>query len=135
MTKSTTPGAAVSSLRDLVKGFRSLLEQGKTLELIEQFYAEDVCVFENRELARAGREKCLAYERKALAKQPRPPEIHVRSSAVDEAAGVSFFELVLRFIGPDGRPARLEEVAVQKWHAGKISEERFYYEGIVDEGD
>jgi hypothetical protein len=29
---------------------------------------------------------------------------------------------------------RLEEVAAQRWSDGVISEERFYYEGIVDEG-
>jgi hypothetical protein len=30
---------------------------------------------------------------------------------------------------------RLEEVAVQVWEGGQIVQERFYYEGVVDEGD
>lgn len=135
MAKTTRSQSSDSSLGELVKELRRLLEQGKTLEVIERFYAEDVCVFENRELARAGKSRCLADERAALARQPRPPEIRVRASAVDEATGVAFIEQVVRFVDPEGRPMRLEEVAVQKWHAGKITEERFYYEGMVDEGD
>jgi hypothetical protein len=30
---------------------------------------------------------------------------------------------------------RLEEVAVQTWENAHIVQERFYYEGVVDEGD
>ena len=44
-------------------------------------------------------------------------------------------EWVIRFVGEDARPMRLDEVAVQRWAGGRIVEERFYYEGLVDEGD
>lgn len=30
---------------------------------------------------------------------------------------------------------RLDQVAVQTWAEGSITEERFYYLGLVDEGD
>jgi ketosteroid isomerase-like protein len=124
-----------SRLKQAVLDFRALLESGRSLEAMERYYAEEVCIFENRELARAGRAKCVAFERDQLARQPRPPEFRFRRIAVDEAAGVAFLEYVLRFVGPDARPQRLEQVAAQTWEKGRIVEERFYYEGVVDEGD
>ena len=131
--RANSPGG--SPLRRAVQEYRSLLEQGKTVEAVERYYAADVCVFENRELARAGRAKCVVYEREQLAKQPRPPEFRFRRVAVDDSTGAAFLEYVLRFTGDGERPQRLELVAAQSWEKGKIVEERFYYEGVVDEGD
>ena len=125
----------MSEIREHVQSFVALIEQGQSLEAIERYYAEDVCVFENRRLARAGRDACLKFERKALAKQPEPPRCKVKGFAVNEVSGVAFIETRLRFYDDGGRPLRLEEVAVQRWESGHIIEERFYYEGVVDEGD
>ena len=123
------------SLSDELREFIRLCEQGKTLEAIERFYAADVVVFENHERARAGREACLAFEREALARLSQPAKLRARAHAVEQQSGVAFIEWVIRFIGDDERPMRLEEVAVQRWGRGRIVEERFYYEGLVDEGD
>jgi ketosteroid isomerase-like protein len=123
-----------SSLAANVTAYRTFLEQGDTLSAISQFYAEDACVFENRTLARAGRAQCLEYEREQLARQPSPPVFRFRRWALDEATATAFLEYVVRFT-VEARPMRLEQVAVQQWHAAKIVEERFYYEGLVDEGD
>lgn len=122
-------------LHKRVDAFIGLLEAGRTLEAIEQFYADDVCVFENRTLARAGRQACLAYEREQLAGQPHPPQIRVSRKAIDTLTDTVFLEYTLRFVGAEGRPMCLEEVAVQSWGRGVISSERFYYAGLVDEGD
>jgi hypothetical protein len=54
---------------------------------------------------------------------------------VDPQGGVAFVEWVIRFLGANGRPMRLDEVAVQRWVGDRIVEERFYYEGMIDEGD
>lgn len=121
----------VESLRELV----SLCERGATLEAIERFYADDVVVFENHERARAGREACLAYERSALAALKEPAKLRAKAYAVDPQSGVAFIEWVIRFLGDEDRPMRLDEVSVQRWAGGRIVEERFYYEGMVDEGD
>jgi ketosteroid isomerase-like protein len=123
------------SLSEYVRDYRILLERGETVAAIERYYAEDVCVFENRALARAGRAQCLSYEREQLAAQPRRPEFRVRHVAINEAEGVAFLEYVVRFTSGEGRPMRLEQVAVQRWDGPHISEERFYYDGFVDEGD
>ncbi len=124
-----------SPLSQAVTDLRRLLEAGDTLALIERFYASDVCVFENHVLARAGRDACLLYEREQLSKQVAPPTFVVKATAINETDGVVFIESTLRFTGPDARPMRLDQVSVQRWHRGLISEERFYYEGVIDEGD
>lgn len=113
----------------------ALIEAGETVTAIERYYADDVTVFENRTLARAGRERCVEYERTELAKQPQPPHIKILRRAFDEASQTGFLEYEIRFTGPKGRPMRLEEVSVQRWSRGKIDLERYYYEGMIDEGD
>lgn len=123
------------SLAGHLRDYVALCQSGRTLDAIERFYAEDVIVFENHERARVGKKASLQYERDALAGQPIAPRIIARASAADESASVSFVEWVVRYQDADGRPMRLEEVAVQRWATGQIVEERFYYEGAIDEGD
>jgi ketosteroid isomerase-like protein len=125
----------MSSLKENVARFCELLARGEPLRAIEEFYAEDVCVFENRTLARAGREQCLLHEREALTRVREPPRFKLHRWAVDERTGVAFIEYTVRFVSNSGRPMRIEEVAVQSWDGDRISNERFYYEGLIDEGD
>ena len=125
----------MSPLESLVREFAELLGKGRSLDAMERFYAPEVAVFENRELARAGKAKCLQYEREALAHQPDAPRFKLSKLAVNDSTGHAFLEYVVRFRSAQGRPMRLEEVAVQTWENGHIVQERFYYEGVVDEGD
>jgi ketosteroid isomerase-like protein len=122
-------------LEPKVREFAELLRKGRPLDAMEQYYAPEVTVFENRRLVRAGKQQCLQYEREALASQPDPPRFKLVTMAVNEATSHAFLEYVVRFRSAEGRPVRLEEVAVQSWEAGQIVQERFYYEGVVDEGD
>ena len=121
-------------LADSFAAFVALCEGGRTLEAIERFYADDVVVHENAERARVGREACLGAERDALAASVHAPTLRARARACDEVHGVSFVEWTIRFVSPEGHVMRLDEVARQTWSRGRIVEERFYYEGVVDEG-
>jgi ketosteroid isomerase-like protein len=123
------------TLKDNVVRFCELLARGEPLRAMEEFYADDVCVFENRTLARAGREQCLLHEREALTRVREPPRFKLHRCAVDEGTGVAFIEYTVRFVSSSGRPVRIEEVAVQSWDGNRISNERFYHEGVIDEGD
>jgi ketosteroid isomerase-like protein len=125
----------MARLEAMVREFAELLQKGRPLDAMEKFYAPEINVFENRQLARAGKLRCLQYERDALANQPEAPRFKVSKLAVDEVRGYAFLEYIVRFRASDGRPQRLEEVAVQTWDNGLITQERFYYEGVVDEGD
>ncbi len=124
-----------SPLAQCAKAYAALLALGKVEQALEQHWAEDVVVYENRELALAGRAAGLVRERAQRATLLDGPHFQLRGWALNEETGVSYVELLVRFTGPDGRPQRLEQVLSQRWSAGKIHEERAYYEGLVDEGD
>ncbi len=123
------------ALEEQLREYIKLCEAGSTCEAMERFYADDVVVFENHELARAGRAACIENEQTALAQAKEATTLRAKAFAANTQDGVSFIEWVIRFIGEDERPMRLDEVAVQRWSRGRIVEERFYYEGMVDEGD
>ena len=125
----------MNGLKATVDDFARMLIEGHSLDAMERYYAPEVCVFENRQLARAGKALCLQYERDALASHPEAPRFKLLKLAINENDGCAFLEYVVRFRAVDGRPMRLEEVAVQTWENGLIVMERFYYEGVVDEGD
>lgn len=116
-----------------VREFEELIAQGRTVEAIERFYADDVMVFENRALVRAGRVSCVRWERNQLERRRQSPQILIRSRATNTATRTAFFELVVRWSEPNERIMRLEEVLVQNWASDRISQERLYYDGIVDE--
>jgi ketosteroid isomerase-like protein len=122
-------------LHERLRQFIDLVESGKPIEAMRRFYAEDILVFENRELARAGRDACIAYEQQQLDAQPTPPRLRATKWAANPQSGACFIEWVVRFESQAKRPLRLEEVAVQQWSDTGIEEERFYYHGFVDEGD
>ncbi len=102
---------------------------------MDEFYHDEVLVFENRTLARAGKQACLTYEREQLATQATAPHFKLGAHAVNEATGHAFLQYTVRFTDSTGRPLRLDEVAVQTWDGDKVVQEHFYYEGVVDEGD
>ena len=122
------------SLREQLTQFIQLVESGQSVAAIERFYADDAVVFENHELARAGRVKCAAYEQEAVAKQAEPPRTRAISLACDDTTGRAFVEWLIRWKTAEGTWMRLEEVAAQRWSGDRIVEERFYYEGVIDEG-
>lgn len=126
--------SAMSGLHEALDDYIRLVEGGRQLEAMEKYYADEVVVRENRNLSRAGREECLEFEREMLEKAPCPPKIRCVSRAVDGPNGTTFVEWVVRFVADDGHVMLLEEVAVARWSADRIVEERFYYEGFVDEG-
>lgn len=123
------------SLLETVEAYAALLVAGRSVQAIEQYYAEDVCVFENRELVRAGLGQCVQFEQRSLASLEAPPRIKLTALAVNQQTAVSFLEYTLRFTDAEGRHLRLEQVAVQRWERNRIAQERFYYEGFVDEGE
>lgn len=122
-------------LNDHVAQLIALVEAGRSVDAIDRFYADDVVVFENHELARAGRVACAAFERESLARQPAPPHCRALAVACNEGSGRAFIEWQIRYKTAEDRWMRMEEVAVQRWSGDRIVEERFYYEGVIDEGD
>jgi ketosteroid isomerase-like protein len=103
----------------------SLSEQGKFLEALQAFYAEDAVMQENNEPPRAGLANILEHERKAMAVFK---EVHVnRAESFIVAGDRSAINWIYEYTDQRGRRHRLDELAYQQWRDGKIICERFYY--------
>ena len=114
------------SLEDNVLKLIALAEQGKFLEALQQFYAEDAVMQDNNGLPRVGLANILAHERKAMAAFK---EMHVNraDSFLMDADRVAI-NWIYEYTAADGRRYRLDEIAYQVWRNGKVIRERFYYD-------
>ena len=103
-----------------------MVADGKFVEAIERFYAEDATMQENQGTVRSGLQTLVENERNVLRVVP---DIHletVGSYVVDgDRAAVNW---IFRYTDPRGRQVRLDELAYQEWRDGKIVRERFYYD-------
>jgi ketosteroid isomerase-like protein len=112
----------LGNVRELI----ALAQQGRFLEAIERFYAEDATMQENQDPPRLGLRALLENERKVLA---AAPDIHVERVAslmVDgDRAAINW---VFAYTDFACRKVELDEIAYQEWRNGKIVRERFYYD-------
>jgi SnoaL-like domain len=109
------------SVRKLI----SLVENGKFLDAIQQFYAEGASMQENNAPPRVGLPALLENERKFLT-TVKFNVSRAESFVVDgNRAAINW---IFEFTDPKGQKRRLDEVAYQVWQDGKIIRERFYYD-------
>ena len=114
--------------RERVAALIAMVEQGKYVEAIEAFYAEDATMRENNDPPRGGREKLVEGERKMLAAQKVARTLPVESFLVD--GDYSVIRWVFVFTRHDGTSVRMEELAHQRWRGDRIVEERFFYDPV-----
>jgi ketosteroid isomerase-like protein len=112
--------------RERVRGLIALVEQGKFVEAIQEFYAENATMQENVKPPRQGLAALVAGEQKVLAAFQEVHTLPVESFLVDGNRAVIHW--VFEFVGHDGRRFRQDELALQRWLGDKIVEERFYYD-------
>ena len=115
--------------RDRVLELVSYVEAGRIPEAIEEFYAENVVMQENRQRPTAGKAANLERERAFAASVARWHEARARSVAVD--GDQVLIEWVLDYTTSQGQRIRMEEIAQQVWRAGKIERERFFYDSAT----
>ena len=112
--------------RERVAALISMVEQGKYVEAIGEFYAEDATMQENAAPPRGGRDKLIEGERRMLAAHKAARTLPVDSLLVD--GDYSVIRWVFIFTRHDGTSFRMEELAHQRWRGDRIVEERFYYD-------
>ncbi len=112
--------------RDTVERFVALVEAGRFLEAMEDFYAADATMQENEHPPRVGKEALLAAERKTQGGVKRVAAQCVRPVFFDGDRVV--VRWVFEFEGLDGRVRRVDELALQRWRGEKIVEEKFFYD-------
>ncbi len=117
------------NLEQSFQTFAQLLEQGKTLEAIEQFYAEDATQYENHKLLLQGKSALHAHESQNLGKV-KDLTITLSHVVLDAEKAKVWGEMQNDFISIKQGRLRLREAFFQQWKSGKIKEQRFYYAGI-----
>lgn len=112
--------------QETVESFVRLVEASKTVEAMQHFYAETASMQENMAPPRVGKDALIRHEEDALA-SIRSLKAHCRRPifiAGDFVVIRWCFEIEDR----KGKTVRFEELAHQRWEAGLIVEEQFFYD-------
>jgi ketosteroid isomerase-like protein len=112
--------------RERVMALIAMVEQGKFVEAIEEFYTEDATMQENGEPPRGPRDKLVEGERKVLAAHKEARTLPGSTFLVDGDQVVIRWAFV--FTRKDGKSFRMEELALQRWRGDRIAAERFFYD-------
>ncbi len=109
-----------------VRKLISLVEQGRFLEAIQEFYANDASMQENNDPPRVGLPALLEREKQFL-NSIREMRVHRADSYVVDGNRAAI-NWIFETTDSQGKRRRLDEVAYQLWQDGKIIRERFYYD-------
>jgi ketosteroid isomerase-like protein len=113
------------TLQDRLEDLLSYIREGRILDAINEFYAEDAVMQENNLPPTAGREANLEREKQFLSTVKEWQRFDVTAKGVGE--DVTFYETVMDWVTTDGTPVHVEQVVVAKWRNGKIIHERYYH--------
>jgi ketosteroid isomerase-like protein len=103
-----------------------MVEAGKFVEAIEEFYTEDATMQENNAPPRGPRERLIAYERGVMSSFKSIHTLPGSAFVVDGDVAVIRWTFI--FTRKDGTSFRMEELAWQRWRGDRIAEERFFYD-------
>ncbi|HTD04427.1 nuclear transport factor 2 family protein [Undibacterium sp.] len=112
--------------RKSVERLIQLVENDRTVQAMQEFYADDATMQENSQPPRVGLAHLLEHEQQVLRKfksiHPQP----VDAFFIDGDQVVIHW--MFDFTTHDDRRFRLDELAYQTWSGEKIIRERFYYD-------
>ncbi len=114
------------ALKHRVQQLVSYVEQGKILEAIEEFYADDVTMQDNLNPPTVGKPANLARERQFLASVAQVHENRAAAVIVDAPHAAIHWRF--DFTGTNGRRMRFDQIAYQTWVGDRIAHERFVYD-------
>ena len=112
--------------RDRVQAFVSMVEAGRFVEAIREFYTEDATMQENLGEIRAGREALAVAEEKVLRSVKSIVTRPGSTFAIDGDRVIVHW--VFDIEPADGKAYALDELAYQTWRGDRIASERFYYD-------
>lgn len=104
----------------------SLLAQGRFINAMETYLADDVQLFEGNNPPKIGKAFCLEEEQKLLATVTAFHGYTVVSGPAVKG-DTTFHEAVMEFDTNDGAKHRFEQVVRTQWKDGKIINERYYH--------
>lgn len=113
------------NLLDRLEDLFSYIREGRILDAINAFYAEDAAMQENDQPPTIGREANLEREKQFLSTVKEWKRFDVTAKGVGD--DVTFYETVMDWVASDGTPVHVEQVVVAKWQDGRIIHERYYH--------
>jgi len=112
--------------RERVAALIDRVEQGKYVEALQEFYADDATMQENASPPRVGLKNLVEHERGVMAAFKEIRTLPVKTWLVDGDNVV--ISWVFEFTRPNGTQFRMDELALQRWRGDRVAEERFYYD-------
>jgi hypothetical protein len=109
-----------------VHEFVNAVREGRYVEAIEDFYAEESTMKENLGPERQGRDLLIQHEKAVLSGLKKMATQRVGAVLIDGERVV--INWVFEMTGHDGAVRRLDELALQTWRDDHIVEEQFYYD-------
>ena len=113
------------SIKQQVQHLVDLVEQGRMLEAIETYYAENVAMQENLDPPTVGLAANLQREREFFGSLL---SVQFRSASVIVEGDRAAINWVFDYTTADGQRYRMDQIAVQTWRDGKIIHERYIYD-------
>jgi len=113
------------TLQDRLEDLFSYIREGRILDAMNEFYAEDATMQENSLPPTVGRGANYEREKQFLSTVKEWKGFEVLTRGVGE--NVTFYETVMDWVTTDGTPVHVEQVVVAKWQNGKIIHERYYH--------
>ncbi len=104
----------------------NLLAEGKFLEAMDEYLADDVRLYEGNNPPKVGKSFCLLEEKKLLDTVVDFGGYKVLSGPAVKG-DTTFYEAVMEFKTNDGVSHKFEQVVRTKWLNGKIIDERYYH--------
>ncbi len=113
------------TLQDRLEDLFSYIRDGRILDAITEFYAEDAVMQENDQPGTVGREANLVREKEFLSTVKEWQRFDVTAKGVGE--NVTFYEAGMDWVTTDGTSVHVEQVVVAIWQDGRIIHERYYH--------
>jgi len=112
--------------------YLELMEAGEFLETIEAFYDEEMIQIENSNPSIRGKTALLDLEKKNM-EGVHSVSVQVQEYVIDEEKGTVIGVMLVRFDSKKSGKKKIEEAFHQKWRGGKITYQRFFYSGFLDD--
>jgi ketosteroid isomerase-like protein len=125
MTQTVTQPKGLK-IADRVAELLRYIQSGRIIEAMNEFYAEDTVMQENRNVPTRGLAANIEREKQFLSQVKEWRGFEATATAVN--GDVSFIESTMDFVATNGAEVHLEQVSVARWRDGKIVSERFYYD-------
>ena len=121
------------SIRDRVDALNAMIQQGRIMEAMREFYTDDVVMAENDNPPTVGLAANLEREQ-AFVDNTTWYGAELKTVVVDGDTSMVQWWLDFHNVQYGPRLA-FTQVAVQRWRDGKIYDERFYYSPQPVDGD